>query len=156
MSDDYTHQRVIDCTPTTLTAEIGERTKDNIEYFLRRSRFDIDRRLEELDREWTVERAFEASTSGLLCLSVVLGTNLGGRAPLTRLLPFLLSGSLLERAVFGWTRPMSLFRRLGLRTRKEVHDERLALKAVHGDFAGLDEETDPELKAAEVYESALQ
>jgi hypothetical protein len=47
-------------------------------------------------------------------------------------LPFLF-----QHAVQGWCPPVPLFRRLGVRTRKEIDAEKYALKAVRGDFDEL-------------------
>lgn len=46
-------------------------------------------------------------------------------------LPFLL-----QHAVQGWCPPVPIFRRLGVRTRKEIDREKYALKALRGDFDG--------------------
>lgn len=41
---------------------------------------------------------------------------------------------LLQHAVQGWCPPLPVFRRLGVRTAREIHEEILALKAMRGDF----------------------
>ncbi|HET9942578.1 MAG TPA: hypothetical protein VFR05_04515, partial [Terriglobia bacterium] len=41
---------------------------------------------------------------------------------------------LLQHAVQGWCPPVPLFRRLGIRTQREIDEERYALKAMRGDF----------------------
>lgn len=91
----------------------------------------IGTRLEELDREWDVERALEANAASVGLLGILL-TLLRGRQYL--LLPMAVSGFLLQHALQGWCPPLSLFRRLGLRTRDEIAIERQALKILRGDF----------------------
>jgi hypothetical protein len=44
-------------------------------------------------------------------------------------LPFLF-----QHAVQGWCPPVSVFRRLGVRTRREINGEKFALKVLRGDF----------------------
>ena len=47
-------------------------------------------------------------------------------------LPFLF-----QHAVQGWCPPLPLLRRLGVRTRREIDREKYALKALRGDFRGV-------------------
>jgi len=44
---------------------------------------------------------------------------------------------LFQHAVQGWCPPVPVFRRMGVRTRKEIDREKYALKALRGDFDGL-------------------
>jgi hypothetical protein len=53
----------------------------------------------------------------------------------------LASGFLLQHALQGWCPPVSLFRRLGVRTSAEIEQERYALKALRGDFQNIPEAT---------------
>lgn len=52
--------------------------------------------------------------------------------------PALIGATLLQHAIQGWCPPVPLFRRLRLRTRREIERERFALKALRGDFANVD------------------
>ena len=58
-------------------------------------------------------------------------------------LPFLA-----QHAVQGWCPPVSVFRRVGVRTRREIDAEKFALKVLRGDFdsitpgSEIDEATD--------------
>ena len=52
-------------------------------------------------------------------------------------LPAIVAASVLVHATTGRYPLMPLFRRLGLRTSKEIARERYALKALRGDFAGM-------------------
>ncbi len=60
----------------------------------------------------------------------LVGTMLG--APVNRKWPLLSGGIVLpflaQHALQGWCPPVSLFRRLGVRTRREIDGERFALK----------------------------
>ena len=44
---------------------------------------------------------------------------------------------LVQHAVHGWCPPLAALRRMGVRTRREIDEERYALKALRGDFSGL-------------------
>jgi len=93
-----------------------------------------DRRLSELDREWDTDRALEieAATMGLIGLAV----GAFFRKQLLAL-PAIVAGAVLVQATTGRYPLMPIFRRLGLRTSKEIARERYALKALRGDFAGM-------------------
>lgn len=94
----------------------------------------IDARLEELDREWDIERAIEANAATLAFAGVALGATLDRR---WLILPALVSGFLLQHALQGWCPPVPVLRGLGFRTMAEIDRERFALKALRGDFVGL-------------------
>jgi hypothetical protein len=53
------------------------------------------------------------------------------------LLPAAVFGFCLQHALQGWCPPLEVFRRLGVRTQREIDEERVALKALRGDFVGL-------------------
>mgnify|MGYP006201292969 CR=1 FL=1 len=44
-----------------------------------------------------------------------------------------------QHALQGWCPPIPIFRRLGVRTHREIARERYALKALRGDFSELPE-----------------
>jgi hypothetical protein len=94
----------------------------------------IQARLEELDREWDIERYLAANASTLAFSGVLLGA-FHKRAWL--LLPAVVTIFLFQHAVQGWCPPLTLFRRMGIRTRKEIDREKYALKALRGDFRDL-------------------
>ncbi len=91
----------------------------------------IRNRLWELDREWHVDRA-------LYAVFAVLGSFTAQRAFRAvrrghalsgwRLLFWTQVGIMAYHAIRGWSPPVSLFRRLGFRTEKEIGAERTALE----------------------------
>ena len=91
----------------------------------------ISRHIETLDREWDVERYLQMN-AGLVSLSGVLLGALAGRRFL--LLPAAVFGFFFQHAVQGWCPPLPVFRRMGVRTRREINREKYALKALRGDF----------------------
>ena len=50
------------------------------------------------------------------------------------ILPGVVLPFLLQHTVQGWCPPIEIFRRLGVRTRREIDHEKVALKALRGDF----------------------
>ncbi len=128
-----TSQRVPLHTGDRANRRIRARTVERIEFY-RRNPQQIDERLRELDREWDIERALEVNGS------VLAGTGIALGARFSRwwlLLPGAVVTFCLQHALQGWCPPLPLFRRLGLRTQREIDDERTALKAIRGDFREL-------------------
>jgi len=101
----------------------------------------IEKRLRDLDREWDTERTLEANAATLALSGTLLGL-LGRRRYL--LLPAVVTGFLLQHALQGWCPPLSVIRRLGVRTPAEIEAERYALKALRGDFDLMLETKDPQ------------
>jgi hypothetical protein len=89
------------------------------------------RRLEELDREWDIERLLQANASTLVLTGVALGYAVDRRF---LLLPAAVLTFFAQHALQGWCPPIPLFRRLGVRTAREIERERYAIKALRGDF----------------------
>lgn len=94
----------------------------------------IDSRLAELDEEWDIERTLEANAATIALGGVILSL-LRGRQWL--ILPGVVGGFLLQHALQGWCPPVPVFRRLGIRTQREIDEERFALKALRGDLEDL-------------------
>ena len=107
---------------------------------------EIDARLAELEREWDIERTLEANAATISLASITFGLLTGRR---TSLLAGAVAGFLLQHAVQGWCPPVSVFRRLGVRTAAEIDQERYALKALRGDFDDLPPDEEAGARAAE-------
>jgi hypothetical protein len=94
-----------------------------------------------LDREWDVERYLQMN-AGLVSLSgVVLGALLSRRF---LVLPAAVFGFFFQHATQGWCPPLPVFRRMGVRTRREINKETYALKALRGDFDNMSPERQSE------------
>jgi hypothetical protein len=52
-------------------------------------------------------------------------------------LPVAVTAFLLQHAVQGWCPPVPFFRKRGVRTMREIDEERFALKALRGDFGPI-------------------
>jgi hypothetical protein len=97
----------------------------------------ISRHIEELDREWDVERYLQMN-AGLVSLSGVLLGALVDRRFLV--LPAAVFGFFFQHATQGWCPPLPVFRQMGVRTRREINKEKYALKALRGDFDSVSSE----------------
>lgn len=94
----------------------------------------IAQRLDELEREWDMERVIEANAATIGLAGILLGAFVNKRL---LALPIAITGFLLQHALQGWSPPVPLFRRRGLRTAAEIERERVALRALRGDFAAI-------------------
>jgi hypothetical protein len=93
----------------------------------------ISARIAELEREWDIERVLEANAATVALVGLGLGATVDRR---WFALPAVVAGFLLQHALQGWCPPLPLFRRFGVRTAREIHEEILALKLMRGDFDG--------------------
>lgn len=128
---DARHDRVRAHTDPGINAAIDAQTAHFLRLYAKADPAEIAYRLDELDREWDVERVLEANAATVSLAGLVLGT-FGSRKWFV--LPTVVAGFLLLHAVQGWCPPLPALRRLGVRTRKEIERERYALKALRGDF----------------------
>ena len=91
----------------------------------------IRKRLYELDREWHLDRAVMAVFSVLGAFTAqraLKSAARGRRFSGWRLLLWTQIGFLMHHAVRGWCPPVSVLRRIGFRTEKEIAAERTALE----------------------------
>lgn len=91
--------------------------------------------LDALDREWDVDRAVELEASLVGLAGLALGALV---RPAFLAAPALVGAAVFLHATVGWYPLLPLFRRMGLRTSREVARERYALKALRGDFHGME------------------
>jgi hypothetical protein len=127
-----TAHRVPLATAAELNQQIRRQTDDNIRSCAARGAGAISRRLVELDHEWDIERTLEANAATVALIGLSLGAFVDRKF---FALPAVVAGFLLQHAVQGWCPPIPIFRRLGIRTHREIEEERFALKALRGDFA---------------------
>ncbi len=123
-------QRVPMHTDPQVQQRINRQTEMNIAYFAAHPQH-IDDRIGQLNAEWDVERCLETGASGLTLFSLAMGL-LGRRRWF--LVAAAVPAFLLQHAIQGWCPPLAMLRRLGVRTRYEIDQERYALKALRGDF----------------------
>jgi hypothetical protein len=87
----------------------------------------LGRRLEELEREWDMERTLEANAATITLATLALGKTMDKK---WYVFPAVVAAFLLQHAIQGWCPPVPVFRRLGVRTAREIEEEKRALLAV--------------------------
>ncbi len=150
-------------TPTTQT-RVLENTAEQINERLRREMEarvlyfaqypdEIDGRLQELAQEWDIERVLEANAAGLSLFGILMAR----RSRRWLAMPFGVAAFLLLHAVQGWCPPVPMFRRLGVRTVREINEERQALRVLKGDFDDVDLSNlkNPQDKAEKALDAAV-
>jgi hypothetical protein len=121
-------------TPPIINARIQRDIEARIAYYSQHPN-EIVERLQELDKEWDVERAIEAEVAGSVLMGFVFGATLSKK---WFLLPAFAGAMLLLHTIRGEYPFLPLFRRLGFRTANEIAQERYALKALRGDFDNIE------------------
>lgn len=121
-----TNSRVPQHTAERVNREIHEKTQRRIQYYGRHPER-IEQRLQELDREWDIERALQTNASSLIVAGCTLGFLKNQRF---FAVPLVVGGFLLQHALQGWCPPLALLRRMGVRTASEIEQERSALEGI--------------------------
>lgn len=126
-----------------------ERVRDHVRYYSSLGPEALSARIRELDAEWGLERALGVGLAGLGTFGLLMGL-FGARA--FRLLTWLSLPLLLAFSLGRWSPPEAVAARRGLRSRKEIEEERYALKAIRGDFREVGQP--PEAEAGSLARSA--
>lgn len=123
--------RVREHTPARVNRRIDLTAQASADLTIRQGRNQIVRRLAELDDEWDVDRALMANFALAGGTALAAGLHRYTHPPLFGPRPkgflYLVGAQmafLMLHATVGWCPPVSLFRRLGYRTRSEIDTER--------------------------------
>jgi hypothetical protein len=153
MGDMTDHDHVHANTSPQANERIEREMRERIMIYANKSPQEISRRINELEQEWDIERWLECNASALAFGGVALSL-IGGRKWLV--VPALVLPMLFYHAVQGWCPPVPLFRRLGVRTQREIDAEKYALRLLRGDFDESQDRVqratralDPELRPVE-------
>lgn len=119
--------RVRRSTSSDLNEKIDRYTDSNIQSYLNSSHATIQKRIQELDEEWDVERVLEANAATLALTGLALGLTVNRK---WLALPAVVMGFLFQHSIQGWCPPLPVLRRLGVRTRGEIDREKYALKSL--------------------------
>ena len=110
---------------------VDAQTQQCLERYAAGDREAISRHIDALDREWDVERYLQMNAGIVSLCGVVLGAMVSRRF---LVLPAVVFGFFFQHATQGWCPPLPVFRKMGVRTRREINQEKYALKALRGDF----------------------
>jgi hypothetical protein len=125
-----TSLRVPRHTPEHVNQKILNNTINELEA-LGNNRSQIKDRLHKIESEWDIERVLETNAASVLLTSLFFGTVFNKK---WLGLSGIVAGFLFQHAVSGWCPPVSVFRRLGFRTQREIDNERTILKARLGEL----------------------
>ena len=131
--------RVKEATPSSINEKINRDTWERISRYSNKSPEAISARINELEKEWDIERYIGVNMSSLAITGLAL-------AALTKnknwnILPAVVLGFFFQHSVQGWCPPLPLLRSLKIRTSKEIEEEKYALKILRGDFNNLNDST---------------
>lgn len=126
-----TRSRVEQNTAREVNRQIDASTDRAVMAYANATADKIEQRLEQLDREWDIERTLEANAASIMLIGLALGAFAHW---LFFLLPAIVAMFLLQHALQGWCPPVPIFRRRGVRTASEIDEERTALRILRGDF----------------------
>jgi hypothetical protein len=139
-SEQEVQGRVRESTPDSLNQRIDNAIKHSIGRYKGRSKEEISERIRELDQEWSIERTLEVNASTLALSGTLLGAFVNKR---WFILPGIVTTFLLQHGIQGWCPPLPIMRALGIRSRREIDEERYALKALRGDFDDISPKSSP-------------
>lgn len=148
-----TNRRVAQHTCEHVNRQIREQTRRNVARYANASAADIQRRLNELDQEWDIERTLEANAATLALGGLVLGATVSRK---WFIFPGVIAAFLLQHSLQGWCPPVPVFRRLGIRTSAEINEERYALKAARGDFDQVAQDSTTSVSGQAAFAAARQ
>lgn len=126
-----TSTRVERSSDPSLNAQVRARSDAEVARLEGADRAQFDARLHKLEREWDIERTLQTNAATLALVGSLLGARVDRRF---LALPAVVFGFLAQHALQGWCPPIPVFRRLNVRTAREIERERHAIKALRGDF----------------------
>lgn len=132
-----TYDRVRNSTPDSINQKIDQKTQQNIQYYSRQNEMVIKSRIKELDHEWDIERVLALNASLFALTGVILGATVNKK---WLILPTVITIFLAQHAIQGWCPPLPIFRKTGIRSRKEIDHERYSLLDTLENRRALDEE----------------
>lgn len=140
-----TEERVEVNTAEEINEQISRDIEARLGFYAERPNL-IEKRLKEIDREWDIERTLEMNAATISVLGILLGSV---KSRKWLVLPAAVGSFLLQHAIQGWCPPVPLLRRLGIRTTREINQEKYALKVLRGDFDHVNSQSDdrPGMKA---------
>lgn len=117
-------------------ATVGESdTRKNLRFYGSLGREALDERIQALEDEWDLEKAGTMLLSGAGLLGLVMGL-IG--SPRWRLLAWAAVPLLFLHGRGQWKSAEGLLRPMGFRPRREIQEEKYALKALRGDFGAAE------------------
>ena len=128
---DNVNEQPADAVNASEQQEHTEQTQTPLHEYAHKGKKIIGDRLEEISKEWDVERTLLLNTAFISMTGALLGAFVNKKwFILSALAAFVMA----EEALTGWSPPTAMMKKLGKRTREEINRERTGLKAMKGDF----------------------
>jgi len=112
-------------TPSYVNESIQKRIEDHINFYKTKDEQAIKKRINQLEYEWDTERVLETNFAVIALASSLMGL-LGKKGWMA--LSGVASVFMIQHAFQGWCPPLSIIRRLGIRTTAEINQEKMALQ----------------------------
>ncbi|HEX4925189.1 MAG TPA: hypothetical protein VFV50_13940 [Bdellovibrionales bacterium] len=119
----HENDKVRQHTAARVNQKIDRSTEEAVQSFSGASRERILARIDELDREWDIDRVLMLNF-GVISLPQLLAARQDRRWLWG---PLLMTPFLIMHAVVGWCPPVLWFRRMGFRSRLEIENEKRSL-----------------------------
>ena len=132
--------RVRESSTDSANEEVDQSIRKSISSYRMKGSEAISERIRELDKEWSIERTLEVNAATLALSGTLLGAFVNKR---WFVLPGIVSTFLLQHGIQGWCPPLPAMRAMGIRSRREIDEERYALKAIRGDFKEVNSSSTP-------------
>lgn len=126
-----TTKRVQLNTKPEINKAIKEQAVYNLNAYRNADEATLSKRTKELNKEWDTERFLEANAATIILICSILGLKHSKAFLLTGTISFFL----LQHALQGWCPPLSIIRKIGIRTADEINIEKTAIKMMRGDFS---------------------
>lgn len=127
--------KVKQATPSSVNKKIENETWQRVSEYINSSTDEITARIHELEKEWDIERYLGVNMSTLAMSGLAAGALSKNKNWL--IVPAIVLGFFFQHSVQGWCPPLPVMRLFQLRTRKEIEQEKYALKLIRGDFDNL-------------------
>ena len=123
-------------TTQEMLEQVEKQIQHNIEFYGAQPPHVLSERIEELRREWSMERYLQVNVASLGFATAFLALT-GSKK--WAVLTCTALGFFLFHSLRGFDPPIPVLRRMGVRTRSEIDRELYALKLIRGDFNLLPE-----------------
>jgi hypothetical protein len=131
----HNEDRVKKATPSSTNEKIEAHTWDSVAGYSNKSEPEISARIKALNNEWDIERYLGVNMSTLAMIGLALAYFVHIN---WLILPAIVLIFFFQHSVQGWCPPLPILRSFKIRTRKEIEQEKYALKFIRGDFDNLD------------------
>jgi hypothetical protein len=124
-------EKVRKVTSSKKNSKIDALILANIKKYGAKSSAEISERIEELDKEWEIEKALNLNMAVVALMGITSSYLIN---PYAIILTIILLLFFIQHVFQGWCPPITILRHFKVRTRPEIDREKYALKAIRGDF----------------------